>query len=118
MTRSGRCSPQVLNIGNQHKIPENMFKQNIKFFYLFLITVMAVLFFQEVMRFSIWNRPFLYKVDASNLVTIQSLGKDGKVGGLLDDSDLTCSFPLRDQTGKWSDRDNVIALCVNNIKQR
>jgi hypothetical protein len=46
----------------------------------------------------LWGRPLLYRVDG-NVVTITSLGRDGKSGGTGEDSDIIGQFELITPSG-------------------
>ena len=50
-----------------------------------------------------WGRPIAYTVSASGLVTLTSLGRDGKVGGSGKDADMIGTFASHDSQGRWSD---------------
>ena len=50
-----------------------------------------------------WKRGILFEVSKSSVITLRSLGRDGKVGGTGDDADIIRSFPARDAQGQWSD---------------
>ena len=46
-----------------------------------------------------WNRPLLYSVDDSGIITLSSLGRDGVSGGTGDDRDITRRFRTRNADG-------------------
>jgi len=48
-----------------------------------------------------WGNAFLVNIEGENVVTISSLGTDGKPGGTGLASDRTCAFPTKDDAGKW-----------------
>ncbi len=50
-----------------------------------------------------WGRVIAYAVSPSGLVTLTSLGRDGKSGGTGKDADMVATFPSHDGQGKWSD---------------
>jgi hypothetical protein len=50
-----------------------------------------------------WGRPITYEVSPSGVVTLTSLGRDGKVGGSGEDADMIATFPSHDAQGRWSD---------------
>jgi len=49
-----------------------------------------------------WGRRIAYEVSPSGLVTLTSLGRDGKRGGTGKDTDLVLTFPSHDLQGRWS----------------
>jgi hypothetical protein len=50
-----------------------------------------------------WGREIAYEVSPSGLVTLTSLGRDGKIGGSGRDQDTATTFPSHDEQGRWSD---------------
>ncbi len=48
-----------------------------------------------------WGRPLLYQVNTSGGASLTSLGKDGRPGGLGQDTDLIWTFALKDRSGNW-----------------
>jgi len=50
-----------------------------------------------------WGHVMAYEVSPSGLVTLTSLGRDGKIGGSGKDADMVATFPSHDAQGKWSD---------------
>ena len=50
-----------------------------------------------------WGDPLDYRVDTNGLVTFRSLGKDGRPGGVGDDTDMVGTFPAKKADGSWSD---------------
>jgi len=50
-----------------------------------------------------WGRMITYEVSPSGLVTLTSLGRDGKRGGTGKDADMVATFPSRAGQGNWSD---------------
>lgn len=50
-----------------------------------------------------WGHPIIYSVDTNGIVTLASLGKDNKPGGMGDDADMVGVYPSRQQNGRWSD---------------
>lgn len=58
-----------------------------------------------------WRHEIVYEVDATRKVTLKSLGKDGLPGGVGNDSDITCSFPLLNEHCNWSHA-RVLTVCM------
>lgn len=52
-------------------------------------------------NFDYWHRPLRYSVDAASCITIESLGKDNRVGGHGEDRDVTCLFNSRRKDGAF-----------------
>lgn len=50
-----------------------------------------------------WGRSILYQVDASGIVVLKSLGRDGLPGGTGKDTDIICEFASRNREGNWND---------------
>jgi len=50
-----------------------------------------------------WGRTFIYQTNTTGIVTLESLGRDGIVGGSGADADIIHAFPTRDSHGAWSD---------------
>jgi hypothetical protein len=50
-----------------------------------------------------WGRVIAYEVSSSGLVTLTSLGRDGKIGGSGKDADMVATFLSHDVQGRWSD---------------
>jgi hypothetical protein len=50
-----------------------------------------------------WGRPITYKFSPLGLVTLTSLGRDGKVGGFGIDADMVATFSSHDGQGRWCD---------------
>ncbi len=50
-----------------------------------------------------WGRAITYEVSSSGLVTLTSLGRDGKVDGSGKGGDIVATFPSHDTKGGWSD---------------
>jgi hypothetical protein len=46
-----------------------------------------------------WNRPLLYRINEDGVITLTSLGKDGKVGGTGDDADISKSYYTEHKDG-------------------
>lgn len=44
-----------------------------------------------------WGKPLLYEIDDSGVITLGSLGRDGKVGGEGDDEDIFRKYRTRDE---------------------
>ncbi len=47
-----------------------------------------------------WNRALIYEVDDAGILTIRSLGRDGKIGGVGEDEDVAYRYRTRDSSGK------------------
>jgi hypothetical protein len=50
-----------------------------------------------------WGVVLTYRVEANDVVTFKSLGKDRTVGGAGDDIDMIGIFPAKTSDGSWSD---------------
>jgi hypothetical protein len=50
-----------------------------------------------------WGRSLSYQTNTTGIVTLESLGRDGILGGSGADADIIHSFPIRDARGAWSD---------------
>lgn len=50
-----------------------------------------------------WSRTLSYQTNTTGTVTLESLGRDGIIGGSGADADIIRSFPIRDARGAWSD---------------
>jgi hypothetical protein len=50
-----------------------------------------------------WGRPLDYSFDASEVVTLRSLGADKRAGGDGDNRDMIGIFAARDPQGRWQD---------------
>jgi len=50
-----------------------------------------------------WGRTLSYQTNSAGTVTLESLGRDGVLGGSGEDADIIRSFPIRDSHGAWSD---------------
>lgn len=50
-----------------------------------------------------WKRPLIFETSPTGLISLRSLGRDGKIGGEGDDADIVRSFPARDAQNRWSD---------------
>lgn len=48
-----------------------------------------------------WGRPIKYTVETNGLVTLLSLGSDGKPGGSGQEADIVESFQTKDVKGNW-----------------
>ncbi len=48
-----------------------------------------------------WGRPLLYGIDESGIITITSLGKDGKPGGIGEDADISIRYYSRKADGSF-----------------
>jgi len=46
-----------------------------------------------------WHRPLLYRAAPDGVITILSLGKDGKSGGAGEDADISVSYRSKRQDG-------------------
>ncbi len=46
-----------------------------------------------------WGRPLIYSVDDRGIISLTSLGRDGKAGGEGDDADITRRYRTRDEDG-------------------
>ena len=46
-----------------------------------------------------WERPLIYKVDDEGVISLTSLGRDGKVGGEGDDADIVRRYRTRNDDG-------------------
>ena len=53
-----------------------------------------------------WGNSISYSVDAEGVVTLKSLGSDGRSGGFGDAADLVGRFPTRTSEGAWADEMN------------
>jgi len=49
-----------------------------------------------------WGRDLTWTVSPAGIVTLHSLGRDGRPGGTGEDADITRSFPARTAQGAWS----------------
>jgi hypothetical protein len=50
-----------------------------------------------------WGRTLSYQTNTTGIVTLESLGRDGILGGSGADADIIRSFRIRDARGAWSD---------------
>lgn len=60
-----------------------------------------------------WGRPLTYSISEDGVIKLTSFGKDGKLGGFADDSDITKSYKTRD------DHDELIIsdpMWINNAE--
>ena len=48
-----------------------------------------------------WKRPLIYNVDMNGIVTIMSLGRDGKPGGAGKDQDVSRRYRTKNPDGSW-----------------
>jgi hypothetical protein len=48
-----------------------------------------------------WSRALTYEVDDVGILTIRSLGRDGKVGGVGEDEDVAYRYQTKDRSGKF-----------------
>jgi hypothetical protein len=49
-----------------------------------------------------WGRDIAYDVSALGLVTLTSLGRDGRIGGTGKNADMVATFTSHDTQGRWS----------------
>ena len=49
-----------------------------------------------------WGRSIRYEVDSNGIISLTSLGKDGRPGGEGNAADIICSFPAKQADGSWS----------------
>lgn len=54
-----------------------------------------------------WGRPLLYSVDENGVITLSSLGRDGKSGGSGADADVVRRYRTRDKSGKLNVDDDL-----------
>jgi hypothetical protein len=52
-----------------------------------------------------WGRPLIYSADKEGIITLTSLGRDGKPGGTGDDADVTKRYRTRNKDGSLNDDD-------------
>jgi len=52
-----------------------------------------------------WGRPLIYSADREGVITLTSLGRDGKSGGTGDDADITKMYRTRNKDGSLNDDD-------------
>lgn len=50
-----------------------------------------------------WGYPIHYSIDKDGIVTLSSLGKDGRPGGTGDATDLVGTFSAKEGDGSWSE---------------
>lgn len=48
-----------------------------------------------------WGRRLLFDIDEEGVITVRSLGKDGKVGGSGPNRDIVRSYRTRDRDGRF-----------------
>jgi hypothetical protein len=48
-----------------------------------------------------WGRPIIYKIEKNDVVTLVSLGPDGKSNGSVDAANIIQSFQTKDTNGNW-----------------
>ena len=48
-----------------------------------------------------WKRSLIYSVDTNGVITLMSLGRDGKVGGTGEDQDVSRRFRTKNPDGSW-----------------
>ena len=46
-----------------------------------------------------WNRPLTYQINEDGVITLTSLGKDGKIGGTGENADISKSYYTRREDG-------------------
>lgn len=51
-----------------------------------------------------WGHPVIYSVDTNDIVTLLSLGKDHRVGGVGNNADLCGRFSPKKPDGTWADK--------------
>jgi hypothetical protein len=56
-----------------------------------------------------WHRPLLYRVTPDGVITITSLGRDGKLGGAGEDADISVNYHSKRPDGTlWVGSDSWI----------
>ena len=50
-----------------------------------------------------WGRDIRFEIATNGIVTLTSLGRDGRPGGTGDDADITRAFPAHNPQGGWSE---------------
>ena len=50
-----------------------------------------------------WGRDIRFEIAPNGIVTLTSLGRDGRPGGTGDDADITRTFPAHTPQGAWSE---------------
>jgi hypothetical protein len=59
-----------------------------------------------------WGGVIAYEVSPSGLVTLTSLGRDGKIGGSGRDQDMATTFPSHDEQGRRRDPTMMQSCCL------
>jgi len=63
-----------------------------------------------------WGNTLIFKIEEDKIITLSSLGKDGRKGGTEDNQDVEISYIFKDENGEW-DIDELNWFSDNKIEK-